>query len=414
VDIVREKPKRPHRIIWVGAGVAAVLLTTLGINQLKPAAPDIERATLLVDKVKRDTMIVSAHGSGTLEPESQQLVSAVTAGRVDRVLARPGTRVEPGTVLVELSNPDVELQALDAERQLKLAEAELASLRSTLEGARASQQAALAASQTELREAERGVAVSQKLAADGLASSMEIDRAQDKAIEARAKHDAEQRRMELADDALKAQLDLRRSEVERLRAIARFQRDRVASMKVLAGAAGDVQELSLQPGQWVQSGQLLARVSASDRLKAVIRVPEGQARDLALGLPVSVDLRDAVARGHVARIDPSVTDGTVTVDVGFDQALPRGARPDLSVDGTIEIAKLPDVLMTGRPVNVSPDGITPLFRLEKDGHTATRVPVRVGRASFNSIEIVGGLAAGDAVILSDMSEWDHVARVRLR
>jgi multidrug resistance efflux pump len=394
-------------MIWVAAGVAAVLLTTLGISRLKPAAPDVERSTLLIETVKRGTMIVSAHGSGTLEPESQQLVSAVTAGRVDRVLARPGTRVEATTVLVELSNPDVELQALDAERQLKLAEAELASLASTLEGARASQQAALAASQTELREAERGVTVSTKLAADGLASSMEIERAQDRATEARTRHDAEQRRMELADEALKAQLDLRRSEVERLRAIEHFQRERVASMKVLAGADGDVQELSLQPGQWVQSGQLLARVSASDRLKAVIRIPEGQARDLALGLPVSVDTRDALVRGRVARIDPSV-------DVAFDGPLPRGARPDLSVDATIEIAKLPNVLMAGRPAFVSPDAINPLFRLDRDGHAATRVPVRIGRASFNSIEIVGGLAAGDAVILSDMSQWDHVTRVRLR
>jgi multidrug efflux pump subunit AcrA (membrane-fusion protein) len=401
-------------MIWVAAGVAAVLLTTLGISRLKPAAPDVERSTLLIETVKRGTMIVSAHGSGTLEPESQQLVSAVTAGRVDRVLARPGTRVAATTVLVELSNPDVELQALDAERQLKLAEAELASLRSTLEGARASQQATLAASQTELREAERGVTVSTKLAADGLASSMEIERAQDRATEARTRHDAEQRRMELADEALTAQLDLRRSEVERLRAIERFQRERVASMKVLAGADGDVQELSLQPGQWVQSGQLLARVSASERLKAVIRIPEGQARDLALGLPVSVDTRDALVRGRVARIDPSVTDGTVTVDIAFDGPLPRGTRPDLSVDATIEIAKLPNVLMAGRPVFVSPDAITPLFKLDRDGHAATRVPVRIGRASFNSIEIVGGLAAGDAVILSDMSQWDHVARVRLR
>jgi multidrug efflux pump subunit AcrA (membrane-fusion protein) len=219
--------------------------------------------------------------------------------------------------------------------------------------------------------------------------------------------------MVLADEALKAQLDLRRSDVERLRAIARFQRERVASMKVTAGAAGDVQELSLEPGQWVQSGQLLARVSASDRLKAVIRVPEGQTRDLALGLPVSVDTRDGVVRGRVARIDPAVVAGTVAVDVVFEGPLPRGARPDLSVDGTIEIARVPNVLVLGRPANASPDALTHLFRIEKDGHTATRVPVRIGRASFNAVEIVSGLTAGDVVILSDMTQWDHVPRVRL-
>jgi HlyD family secretion protein len=414
VDIVRPKSKQTHRTLWIAAIAAALLLTTLAFSRLKPAAPDVEKTTPLIDRVRRGTMEVSAHGSGTLVPESQQLVSAVTAGRVDRVLARPGTQVEPTTVIVELSNPDVELQALDAERQLKLAEAELASLRSSLESARFAQEAALAASRTEMREAERNVAVAERLAKEGLASSMEIERAQDRAAEAKTRYEADERRMQLADETLKAQLELRRAEVERLRAIERFQKDRVASMKVRAGAAGVVQELSLEPGQWVQSGQLLARVSSSDHLKAVIRIPEGDARDLALGLKVQVDTRDGIVAGHVSRFDPSVTNGTVAVDVAFDAPLPRAARPDLSVDGTIQIARVANALTTGRPAIGSADATAYLFRLDRDGRTAVRVPVRIGRASYNAIEILSGLDAGDQVILSDMSQWDHVGRVRLR
>jgi HlyD family secretion protein len=413
VDVPRQTSRRRRKPLLIAAGLALVTLTTLGLAQLKPAAPSVERATLWLDTVRRGPMVRQVHGNGTLVPESQRFVSALTAGRVERVLARPGAKVEPGTVLVELSNPDVQLEALDAERQLKLAEAELASLRSSLETSKLAQGSSLAAARTELRESRRAVAVAERLASEGLGSAMEADRARDRLEEAEERHQTEQRRMELADEAFRAQVELRRADLERVRAIAHFQRERVASMQVRAGAAGVVQELALEPGQWVQSGQGLARVASPERLKAVLLVPQGNARDLRLGLPVTVDTRDAKVRGRVSRVDPAVQNGTVAVDVALEGALPRGARPDLSVEGTVEIDRLADVLSVGRPANGASETTVRLFRLEPDGHTAVRVPVRLGRSSFNAVEVLEGLSAGDCIILSEMSRWDHVDRVRL-
>jgi multidrug efflux pump subunit AcrA (membrane-fusion protein) len=414
LDVPRQKPRRRRTPILLAVGAVVLPLTTLGIAQLRPAAPEVERATLWLDTVKRGPMLRQVHGNGTLVPESQRFVSALTAGRIERVLARPGTQVSAGTVLVELSNPDVQLEALDAERQLKLAEAELASLRSSLETARLAQEASLAAARTELREAERAVAIAERLAGEGLGSTMEAARARDRLQEAGERHQAETRRMELADEAFRAQVELRKADLERVRAIARFQRERVASMQVRAGAAGVVQELALEPGQWVQSGQVLARVASPERLKAVLLVPQGNARDLGLGLPAVVDTRDGTVAGRVSRVDPAVQNGTVTVDITLEGELPRGARPDLSVDGTIEIERLADVLSVGRPASGASETTVRLFRLEPDGRSAVRVPVQLGRASFNAVEVIGGLRAGDRIILSEMSRWDHVDRVRLR
>ena len=414
MDIPRDRPRRRARPLWIGAIAVLGLFATLGLSRLQPAAPEVERATLLLDTVKRGPMVRQVHGSGTLEPESQRLVSALTAGRVEQVLARPGATVAAGTVLVELSNPDVQLEALDAERQLKQAEADLASLRSSLESARLAEEAGVAAARTELREAQRAVSVSEKLNAEGLSSAMEVDRARDRLQEAEERFATTKRRKELADEAFQAQVELRRADLERVRAIASFQRQRVSSMQVRAGAVGVVQELSLEPGQWVQSGQLLARVASPEKLKAVLLVPQGNARDLAIGLPAVVDTRDGSVAGRVSRVDPSVQNGTVTVEVVFTGALPRGARPDLTVDGTIEIERLANVLSMGRPASGASETATRLFRLDPDGRTAVRVPVRLGRASFNAVEVLDGLKAGDQVILSEMSRWDHVDRVRLR
>jgi RND family efflux transporter MFP subunit len=414
LDVPRTKPHRRLKPWLLAAGAVVLLLTTLGIAQLRPASPEVERSTLWLDSVKRGPMLREVHGNGTLVPESQRFVSALTAGRVERVLARPGARVQPGTVLVELSNPDVQLEALDAERQLKLAEAELASLRSNLETARLAQEASFAAARTELRESKRAVAVAERLASEGLSSTMEADRARDRLTEAEERHRSEQRRMELADEAFRAQVELRKADLERVRAIAHFQRERVASMQVRAGAAGVVQELTLEPGQWVQSGHPLARVASPERLKAVIMVPQGNARDLGLGLKAVVDTRDGKVKGHVSRIDPAVQNGTVTVDITLDEALPRGARPDLSVDGTIEIERLADVVFVGRPASGASETTVGLFRVEPDGHAAVRVPVKLGRSSFNAVEVIEGLQPGDRIILSEMSRWDNVDRVRLR
>lgn len=391
-----------------------LLATTAGLAQLKPAAPEVERSTLLIDAVKRGPMLRQIHANGILVPEDQRLVSALVAGRVERVLVRPGARVTADQVLVELSNPDVQLEYLDAERNLKLAEADLATLRANLETARLTQALSLAGARTELKEAERAVAVAERLSAEGLSSAMEMERAHDRLTEAKERHTMEERRLEVANEALQAQIELRRADTERLRAIASFQRQRLASMQVRAGQEGVLQHLELQPGQWVQSGTLLAEVASPDRLKAVLQAPEAQARDLALGLPAEVDTRNGTVKGKVVRVDPGVQNGTVAVDIAFEGALPRGARPDLGVDGTIEIERIASVLSVGRPAVGGSESMVRLFRVEPDGRTAVRVPVTLGRASFDAVEIVAGLREGERVILSEMSRFDHVDRVKLR
>jgi HlyD family secretion protein len=414
LDVIRPRPPRRRKPLLIAGVGAALLGLSFGASRLRPASPEVEGGTLWIDTVRRGPMLRAVHGSGTLVPESQRIVSALTAGRIEQVHVRAGALVEPGTLLVELSNPDVQLAALDAERQLKLAEAELASLESNLENARLGQQAALAIARSALREAERGLAAAERLAADGLNSANDVERARDVAQEARTRHQAEERRLKLAERSLAAQLSLRRADASRLAAIARFERERVESMRIRAGAKGVVQELSLDPGQWIQSGQLVARVAAQDRLKAVLRVNETQARDVTVGLPVVVDTRDGKVGGRVARVDPAVQNGTIAVDVSLIGDLPRGARPDLTVDGTIEIERLANVLFVGRPANGASGSTAYLFRLEPGGRSALRVPVRLGRSSVNAIEVNDGLRVGDRVILSEMSQWDHVNRVRLR
>jgi len=415
VDVPRVKPaRRSRRPIVIGVGAVAVVLATVGLSRMGTAVPELEGATLLVDTVHRGPMVRDVHGSGTLVPEDQRYVSALTAGRVDRVLQRPGATVDANTLLLVLSNPDVQLEALDAERQLKLAEADLASARATLENAKLAEEVSLASARTALREAERAVAVAERLAKDGLNSQMDVDRARDNLTEAQERFTAETRRTEVANESFQAQIELRQADVERLRAIARFQRDRVASMQVRAGAAGVVQDLSLQPGQWVLSGQQLARVVSPGRLKAVLQIPETQARDLTLGLSATVDTRNGIVKGHVSNVNPGSENGTVAVDITFADSLPRGARPDLSIDGTIEIERLADVVSVGRPASGASETDTRLFRLDASGHSAVRVPVRLGRASFNAVEVLAGLKPGDRVILSDMSRYDDNDRVRIR
>lgn len=412
MDIPRQKPHRSRTPLVLGIAFVA-LIGSVGIARLRPAAPEVDRNTLWVDVVRRGDMVREVRGAGTLVPEHQRIVSALTAGRVDRVLVRPGAAVESGTVLIVISNADVELQALDAERQLKLAEAELASLRASLEAQRLAAESDAAAALSDLRESERQLAVAERLAAEGLASGMETERARDRVAAARTREHSERRRLEVLTEALAAQLDLRRLEVERLQAVAAVHRERVASMRVIAGAAGVVQELALEPGEWVNPGQQLARVAAPERLKAVVRIPEFQARDLAIGLLAEIDTRNGIVPGRVVRVGPAVQGGSVAVDLAVEGDLPKGARPDLSVDATIRIETLPDVLYVGRPAQGSSESQVRLFRLEPGGHLATRVPVVLGRGSATTIEVRSGLAEGDRVILSEMSRWEGVNRVRL-
>ena len=413
MDIPRTKPPSKTKPILIASAVL-VVVTTVGLSQLRPAAPTVERGTLWIDTVKKGEMVREVRGNGSLVPEDLRVVSALTAGRVDRVLVRPGANCDVNTVLLEMSNPDVQLQSLDAERQVKLAEADLASLKATLESQRLAAVSTVAQARRDANEAERLLKVAERLSGEGLTSSMEIDRAKDNLAEANERLASETDRLKLLTESLKAQLALRQSEVERLRAIERFQQERVASMTVKAGQKGVLQSLSLEPGQWVNPGQELARVAGQEKLKAVVRIPETQAQDLAIGLKAVVDTRNGLVNGHVTRTDPGATNGSVSVDISLDGELPRGARPDLSVDATIELERLENVVYVGRPADGSSEAKVGLFVLDAEGRYAHRVQVDLGRGSVNAIEVRSGLKPGDQVILSEMGRWDAVDRVKLQ
>jgi len=352
-------------------------------------------------------------GPGTLAPESPTFISAVTSGRVDRVILRPGARVEPGTVLIQMSNPDVELQALSADQQVSAAEAALVNLRTSLENQKLSQEGLVAQTRSDFLDAQRTAMAAESLAARGLIASFDLTRARDKVGELSSRLDIEQRRLAVIAGSVDSQLALQRGQVEKLRAIAQFQRGRVASMNVVAGAAGTLQDLSLEAGQWVQAGQQLAEVVQPNRLKAVLRIAETQAAEVAPLQLVDVDTRNGIVKGHVLRSDPQAQGGTVAVEVVLDGPLPPGARPDLSVEGTITIERLSNVLHVGRPAYGQSNSTVGLFRLVQGGRFAVRVNVQLGRSSVNSVEVLGGLAQGDQVILSDMSRYDAVDRVKL-
>jgi multidrug efflux pump subunit AcrA (membrane-fusion protein) len=414
MDLPRPAKHKNRPYLLTALTLAGIVLVTLGLSRLRPAAPSVERATLWVDTVKRGPMLREVRGAGTLVPEQIRWVSALTAGRVERILAQPGEKVEEHTLLLEMSNPDVQLEALDAHRQLSLAESELASLHASLQTQMLAQEAALATVRREHQNAKRALAAAERLHQENLNSAYEVERAREEAQEQQTRFEAEQKSLEISRETMKTQLDLRRNQVERLKAIVRFQQGQVASMKVQAGATGVLQELPLQVGQWVNPGQLLAKVVQPERLKATLRIPETQAKDLALGLQAVVDTRNGTVAGRVVRIDPAVQEGTVAVDVALVGTLPQGARPDLSVDGNIEIERLASVLYVGRPAFGQPHSTVSIFKLVEGGRHAERVRVKLGRTSVSTVEILEGLREGDQVILSEMSQWDDAERVRLR
>ena len=414
MDIQRTPRKKRGKYLIAGAAVAVLAIGTLALGMLPQAAPSVDRSTLMIDSVERGTMVRAVRAPGTLVPERVHLVSALTAGRVERLPFRPGATVTAGSSLLELSNPDVQLEALEAGRQVTTAEAALLNLQTSLATERLTQQATVASAEASASDARRQATLLASLGAKQFANENDIVKANEHATEESVRLAAEKGRLAVMDGALAQQIALQKSEVERARAIAEFQRARVASMKVAVPEDGVLQTLPLELGQWVVPGQVLATVAQPGRLKAVLRVPETQARDVVIGQPVDIDTRNGIAKGHVMRVDPSVQNGTVTVEVSLDGTLPRGARPDLSVDGTIEIERLPDVLHVGRPAYGQGESTVGLFRLDPDGKYATRVPVKLGRSSVTTIEVVQGLKAGDRVITSDMSQWDNVERVKLK
>ncbi len=416
MDIPRPQQNRKRKAyIYGGLGLVAVVVITVAIGSLEPAAPTVSSGTVFTDSVQRGTMLVQVRGPGTLVPEQIRWISALTAGRIERKLVQPGTLVEPNTILVEMSNPDVQLQALEAERQLTAAEAQLVNLKSTLEQQRLSQKGAIATVETQFANAKRSEMAAESLAQRQLISLSDLQAARDLAKEFETRLGLERERLRVMEASVGGQVSSQESQVERMKAIVAFQNQRLASMRVQAGTRGVLQDLPLEEGQWVQSGQILARVVQPDRLKAVLRIPEVQARDVTLGQSAFIDTRSDTIPGHVTRIDPASLNGTVAVDVSLDvDSLPRGARPDLSVDGTIEIARLEDALYVGRPAFGQAQSTVQLFKVVDNGSAAERVTVQLGLASVNSVQILGGLEVGDLVILSDMSKWDNVDRVRLR
>lgn len=409
----RAREKKTRRLIYGGVGLAAVLLVTLGLSRLKPAAPSVERATVWIDTVKRGPMLRQVRGLGTLVPVEIRWIPAINEARVERIVIQPGTAVKANSVILELSNPNLELAALEAESQLRAAEAQYVELRVRLESQRLDQEAAAAQVRASYNEARLRAQADAELAKEGLIADITRQVSKVTAEELANRNTIETKRLDISGESVKAQLAVQQTAVERARALLRVRRSEVDALRLKAGIDGVLQVVPVEVGQRVTPGLNLARVAQPQNLKAVIRVAETQAKDVQIGQKASVDTRNGVVPGHVIRVDPSSQNGTVGVDIALDAALPKGARPDLSVDGTVELERLENVLFVGRPAQGQPESLVGLFRLEPDSSDANRVKVKLGRASVNTVEIVEGLKEGDQVVLSDTSAWDSHDRIRL-
>lgn len=414
MDVKRTPRSKRKRNVLIGTGAAALVLITFLLSQLDPAAPTVDRNVIVLGTVERGEMVREVRGSGTLVPERVQFVAAVTAGRVESVHFEPGEAVRAEDILVVLANPDVELQVLEAEQQWTAAQALLVSLRQTLGTGMLGQEAAVADARARFHEAERQAEAYARLAGNEWVSDNEYRTAQENADALQERLRTEEARLVLIRQTIDEQLAVQRDQVDRLENIYRYYQERASNMQVRAGAEGVLQDFDLEVGQWVQSGTTLARVARPERLKAELRIPQTQARDVQVGQVAFVDTRTDTIPGRVRRVDPNVQGGSVLVEVTLSGDLPAGARPDLSVDGTIELERLSDVLHAGRPAYGQSQSSVSLFRLSENGGEAERVTVQLGRSSVNQIEILDGLRESDVIILSDMSRYDDVDRVRIR
>jgi RND family efflux transporter MFP subunit len=419
MDILREdfaKKKQRRRFLVGGAGVLAILLISLGLSRLKPAAPTVDKGTVLIDTVKRGPLERQVRGPGSLVPQTEGIlqISASTDARVERLLAQPGSPVTPDTILLEMSNPELEKDALNADWQLKAGQADLVNTRVKIQKDILDQQAAAATVESDYHQAQLQAETNEGLFKEGLVAAITLKLSQTRARELATRNEIEKKRLSVASEAERAQVDAQQARVEQLRALAKLKRSQMDALRVRAGIRGVLQEVPVQPGQRVTPGMTLAKVVQPEKLKAQLKIAETQARDVQIGERALVDTRNGVVEGHVSRIDPSVSGGTVTVDVALEGPLPRGARPDLSVDGTIELERLSDVVYVGRPAFGSEQGAITLFRLQPGSDEALRVKVRLGKSSVNAVEILEGLKPGDKVVLSDMSAWDAFDRVRLK
>jgi HlyD family secretion protein len=406
------RQRRIKRVLYSLLGLIVIVGISLGLSRLKPAAPTVEWGTVWPDTVKRGPMLVKVHGLGTLVPEEIRWIPALTEGRVERLRLLPGADVRPDTILLELTNPQLELELLDAESQWKAAEAGYIDLQVRLEREQLDQKAAAARVQAEYNQAALRADRDELLAREGLTPDITLRLSKLTASELSNRYEIEKKRLEIYSESVKAQLAVQKAKVEQFRALYELKKNQVEALNVRAGTEGVLQQLPVQVGQLVAPGTNLARVAEPKRLKAELKVAETQAKDIINGQPAIIDTRNGTIAGHVSRIDPAATNGTVTVDVALDGELPKGARPDLSVDGTIELERLDDVLYVGRPVQVQPESQVTLFKVEPGGRGATRVKVKLGRSSVNTIEVLEGLNIGDQVLLSDMSAWDGYDRIQ--
>ena len=406
--------KKIRRIVYVAIAIISVAGVTFGVSRLRPAAPSVDKATTWTDEVKRGPLLIEVHGVGTLVPEDIRWLPAQTDSRVDRIVLHPGALVQPGSVILELTNPELQREVLDAEYQLKAAQADFENLKVQVNSDLLNQKAATAAVRSDYEQAKIQHEVDEKLRAEGIGAEVTAQLSKVKVEQLAIRLQLEEDRTINTADSAKARLMAQQSHVDQQRALYDLKRSQAEALHVRAGIQGVLQVVPVEVGQHVTPGTNLARVADPKHLKAEIKIAETQAKDVIIGQKASVDTRNGIVRGQVARIDPSVQNGTVTVDVQFSDPLPYSARPDLSVDGTVEIENLKDVLYVGRPVHGQSDSTIGLFKLMDDGSDAVRVNVKLGKTSVNTVEILQGLKTGDKVILSDMSAWDAVDRIRLR
>ena len=418
MDIARpefKQQKRRRQIIWSAVGVVVLAAATVGVTRLKPAAPEVERSTVWSDTVKRGPMLRQVRGLGSLIPSQEftRQIPAETEATIVRILKLPGSQVKPDTILLEMSNPQVEQAAVDAKLQLKAAEAEYQSLRVTLQSNLMNQKAGAATVNSDYTQAKLQADTDKALYDLGVISGLAYKNSKSKSDELTTRNSIEDERLDINQKAIETQMAQQQAKVDEVRTLAGLKEKQLEALRVRAGIEGVLVDLPLQVGQHVTPGTMLAKVVQPDHLIAELKIAETQARDVQIGQPALVDTHNGTASGTVTRVDPAVQNGTVTVDVKLTGELPKGARPDLSVDGTIDLEKLDDVLYVGRPAFGQENSTISLFKLDSDGKGAVRVPVKVGRASVNAIQVIEGLHEGDTVILSDMSRNDNTDRIRL-
>jgi HlyD family secretion protein len=405
--------RRMRRYLLAIVGLIAVVSITVGISSLKPAAPSVDKQTLFTGKVQQGEMIRDVRGNGTLVPVDIRVVSLPVEGRVERIPALPGYTVTADTVILEMSNPELEQNLFDAESQLRAAEADVENLRAQLDSQLLSQQAQVTAAESDAAQARLQVEADQKLFKDQLIPEINFKRSQLQAAQLEKRFNIEKERFLKSKSSNLAQLRAQAARVGQLRSMYELRRRQVDNLTVRAGIPGVLQDLPVQIGQRMAPGSTLARVARPEKLKAELRIPEVQAKDVTAGMTASIDTRNGIVPGRVIRVAPSVTEGSVTVDVALEGPLPRGARPDLSVDGNIMIERLPRTLFVGRPAYGSQEQKIEMFKLVEGGKEAVRVQVQVGRSSISYFEIKSGLQPGDEVILSDISQYDGHDRIRL-